>query len=390
MTYPMQTANGENALLFPKPEVPLVEDQKRILHYLRKNVAVSRVELSHALGINNGVITRYSRELIALGFIEELEQEKPSGRGRPSLPLSLKSDGAYAIGIAVHSGWVDLAVVDFAGHPISQSSFEYEVSDPASFAEEVNGRVNRLTGSLSLFRSRFLGFGVSVPGFAQHKTPSKRHTVERLREWRGVDLGSVFSGVLRGPVWVENDANAAILAEYYNGGLMKSENLILLYLSYGVGGGCISRGQLFRGGFLNAGEIGVMYPLGKPRPSAMDLVDSLNAQNGRNWTLLELRDHSEEAHDLVEAWVDRASDQLFQAALSGMCWFDPGGIAICGTLPNWIVDSIADRLRARPWAEMMGDRPRPEIIASKMGGAAAAVGAGIAPIHETTSPTVAF
>ena len=390
MPYMTQAATRGSSQLFPRPEVPLIEDQKRILHFLRKHDAVSRVDLSHALGINNGVITRLSRELIALGFVQEHDQEKPSGRGRPSLPLSLKAEGAYAIGIAVHPGWVDLAVVDLSGHPISQSSFEYEAKDPASFAEEVNARLNRLTGSLSLFRARFLGFGVSVPGFAQHSTPVKRHTVERLREWRGVDLGSIFSSVLGGPVWVENDANAAILAEYYNGGLLQSENLLLIYLSHGVGGGCISRGQLFRGGFLNAGEIGVMYPLGQPRPSAIDLVDTLNARNGRIWTLLELRDHSEEAHDLVEAWVDRASDQLFQAALSGMCWFDPGGIVICGTLPNWIVEAIAEKLRARPWAEMMGERPRPVIIASTMGGAAAAVGAGISPIHETTSPAITF
>ena len=382
------TSISESHAVYPKPEMALLEDHKRILHHLRKHEAVSRVDLSHALDINNGVITRYSRELLTLGLVEEGEQQKVGGRGRPSLPLSLRSNGAYAIGIAVHSGWTDLAVVDFSGAPIAQLSFEGEPSDPLSFAKQVNRKLSELTGNLSLFRSKFLGFGVSVPGFAQHHTPAKRHTVERLRDWRGVDLASVFSGVLGGPVWIENDANTAMLAEYYNGGLRQSENLLLIYLSYGVGGGCIARGQLFRGAFLNAGEIGALYPLDKPRPSALDLVSTLNAANGREWSLLDLREHGREAADTVEAWTNRAADQLYLAALSGICWLDPGGIVICGTLPNWIVESLTEKLESKPWQRLLGDRPHPKIIASGLGGAASAIGAAILPIHETASPAL--
>ena len=372
--------------MFPKPEIQLLEDQKRILLHLRKHGLTSRVDMSNRLDINNGVMTRLCRELISLGLLEEREQANGAGRGRPSLPLELRANGAYSIGVTVNSGWADLAVVDFLGSPIAQLSFEYEETDPVAFARSVAGKFGELTSGLSLFRSRFLGFGVSVPGFAR-SSPSQRHTVERLKAWRGLDLSILFGDEFGGPVWVENDANAAALASYYNGGIMTSDSLLLIYLSYGVGGGGISDGRLFRGRHFNAGEIGPLHPLGQPRPSAMDLVDWLNSRNGRSWRLLDLRDKKEEDDPGLAEWIDRSAQQLYGTILSGICWFDPGAVVICGTLPNWITRSLAQRVAEMDWDAPLGQLPRPTISASTLGGSAAAIGAAILPMHETVSPT---
>ena len=377
---------GRDARYFPKPEIHLIEDHKRILHYLRKHGTVSRVDLSHALEINNGVVTRYSRELISLGLILESEQQKSPGRGRPSLPLHLCTDGAYAIGIAVNLGWVDLAVVNFAGQPVAQLSFEYEAASPQAFAVEVNRKLETLTRGLSLFRSKFLGFGLAVPGFAQYDAPSQRYTVERLSEWRGIDLSSIFADELAGPVWVENDANAAVLAEYYNGALHSFEDLMLIYLSYGVGGGAIVEGQLFRGGHLNAGEVGALYPLDKPRPSALDYVETLNKRLSTDRTLLNIRDEIDELDDADLDWISRAAEQLHLCVLSGICWFDPQAIVVSGTLPSQVIEAVTQHIVSKDWRKILGERSLPEVTFSSLGGASAAVGAAIVPMHETVSP----
>ena len=273
--------------MFPRPEFELVEDQKRILRHLRRHGVCSRTELSHKLKINNGVVTRLTRELIALGLISEGEQTKPGGRGRPSLPLALRSDGAYAVGIAINIGWVDITVVNFAGESIARTSFEYDAVDPGRFADDLNAQVSAVLRSSSVLRARFLGFGIAVPGFAQ-QSPARRFTVDRLRLWRNVDLAKLFRKNLGGPVWIENDANAAALAEYYCDAMYSVDSMLLFYLGFGVGGGCIAGGKLFRGTHLNAGEIGAMFPLDEPRPSALDLASALNDGGDNSFSLLDL------------------------------------------------------------------------------------------------------
>jgi len=67
---------------------------------------------------------------------------------------------------------------------------------------------------------------------------------ERLRERFGI------------PVAIENDANAAALAEHRLGAGRGSRHLVMLTLGTGVGGGLILDGQLYRGAIGAAAELG--------------------------------------------------------------------------------------------------------------------------------------
>jgi glucokinase len=58
------------------------------------------------------------------------------------------------------------------------------------------------------------------------------------------------------PVAIENDANAAALAEHRHGAGRGSRHMVMLTLGTGVGGGLILDGQLYRGSTGSAGELG--------------------------------------------------------------------------------------------------------------------------------------
>ena len=60
------------------------------------------------------------------------------------------------------------------------------------------------------------------------------------------------------PVVVENDANAAAWGEFRFGAGEDTDDLLLVTIGTGVGGGIVHHGQLFRGGFGIAAEIGHM------------------------------------------------------------------------------------------------------------------------------------
>ena len=58
------------------------------------------------------------------------------------------------------------------------------------------------------------------------------------------------------PVAIENDANAAALAEHRVGAGRGTQHMVLLTLGTGIGGGLILNGELYRGGLGGAGELG--------------------------------------------------------------------------------------------------------------------------------------
>ena len=74
----------------------------------------------------------------------------------------------------------------------------------------------------------------------------------------GVDLRDRLASRFGRPVALENDANAAALAEHRLGAGRGAEHVVLLTLGTGIGGGLILNGELYRGAIGAAGELGHM------------------------------------------------------------------------------------------------------------------------------------
>ncbi|MEG8052109.1 ROK family protein [Sphingomonas aerolata] len=69
------------------------------------------------------------------------------------------------------------------------------------------------------------------------------------------------------PVWIENDANAAALAEYYVGGLMRRcSTAVVILLGHGIGAGIIVEGRILRGAMASAGRSAASTSTSAPRP----------------------------------------------------------------------------------------------------------------------------
>ena len=369
------------------PEVELLKDQKRVLSYLREHGDKSRVEIARALGLQNSEMTRYGRELLALGLIEQGEEEKAKGRGRPSKPLSIRKDGVYSVGAIVHPGWVEITLVNFMGEVISTDVNEYQDRTPEAFAKLLFKRVRVLTSDKSFVGSKFLGYGISVPGYATI-SPSHRMTVKDLSSWHGIDLSAFFEEHLGARVWIENDATAAALAEYYNLGHGARQSVLAIYIGYGVGAGVISRGGVYRGGHFNAGEISSFYPIDQPRPSALDLLGVLKSSGANIQTLYDFDKVSVKYASVIESWCERAAGQLFIAVQSGIAWHDPDCIVVTSALPTVVVNSVSKHLKKMDWSQTMGNRPMPNISGSRLGTASAAIGAAHLPIHHISSPSI--
>jgi glucokinase len=119
--------------------------------------------------------------------------------------------------------------------------------------------IERMVASLqaTLDGRRLDGVGVSVPGPAD---PDRGivTTPPNLPGWHDVPIAQELSQRTGLPVWIENDANAAALAEHRLGAGHGAKHLVLLTLGTGIGGGLVLDGRLYHGASGGAGEIGHM------------------------------------------------------------------------------------------------------------------------------------
>ena len=101
------------------------------------------------------------------------------------------------------------------------------------------------------------GIGISTPGPVDLNRGVVT-TPPNLPGWRDVPLARLVSEKLGIPAWIENDANAAAVAEHRLGAGRGSRHMILVAVGTGVGGGLILDGRLYRGASGGAGEVGHM------------------------------------------------------------------------------------------------------------------------------------
>jgi glucokinase len=108
-----------------------------------------------------------------------------------------------------------------------------------ALVEQISGQIEQCRGGTAR------AVAVGLPSIIDFATGSVRHTVNLpLHE---VPLRSLLSDSCGLPVYVENDASCAALAEAQVAGQIVSENLVMFTIGTGVGGGLVLGGKVYRG-----------------------------------------------------------------------------------------------------------------------------------------------
>ncbi len=100
---------------------------------------------------------------------------------------------------------------------------------------------------------RATAVAVGLPSIIDNTTGRVKHTVNLPLS--DIPLRSLLSERCGLPVFVENDASCAALAEASENGRIVSENLVMFTIGTGVGGGLVLNGKLYRGA-TSAAELG--------------------------------------------------------------------------------------------------------------------------------------
>jgi glucokinase len=127
--------------------------------------------------------------------------------------------------------------------------------DPRADVAAMAGEVRKLLGRIGRGLSDVGCVGVSAPG-PLDPSGTRLLAPPNLEAWEDVPLADWLEEELGAPVRLENDANAAALAEWRFGAGRGFDDMVYLTMSTGVGGGLILGGRLHRGATRAAGEVG--------------------------------------------------------------------------------------------------------------------------------------
>jgi glucokinase-like ROK family protein len=101
---------------------------------------------------------------------------------------------------------------------------------------------------------RILGLGLATPGTVDLDEGVLIFAPNL--QWHNVPFRKIFSEHTGLKIFIENDANAAAIAEHLFGIARQSQDFVFVFAGIGIGGGLFLNGNLYRGNNGYAGEIG--------------------------------------------------------------------------------------------------------------------------------------
>jgi glucokinase len=156
---------------------------------------------------------------------------------------------SLACGIDVGGTKIAGGVVDAEGVLLEELRVESPAADTEAMEDAIAGLVTELAS-----RHAITAVGIGAAGYID-KDRSRVLIAPNLA-WRDVPLKDDLEERIDLPVVVENDANAAAWGEFTFGAGHDVDDLLLVTVGTGVGGGLVLDGALYRGGFGVAAEIG--------------------------------------------------------------------------------------------------------------------------------------
>ncbi|MCD6204253.1 MAG: ROK family transcriptional regulator [Candidatus Marinimicrobia bacterium] len=229
----------------------------RILNLVKKEGTISRVELAKRTKISKVAVSDIVNRLIEAGYIAEVGKGGSTRKGgkRPTL-LKLIPNNGFVVGLEIHSAFSRVAVANLKSEIVYEEIVPYEVGDTiVHVLPQIAAVIDSIFEKKPVYRKKLISIGIGVPGFIDYEKGELVFAVT-LHGWVQHPLASVFSEKYKVPVVIENDVNARTYGEHLLGAGQDTDNMVCIWLGEGLGAGIIVDGNLIRGRFGSAGELG--------------------------------------------------------------------------------------------------------------------------------------
>lgn len=293
-------------------------NRRVVLELIERHGPISRADLARQGGLSMPSVSEIVSDLLASGLVAWHGEGASTGGRRP---LLLRANPARATVLAADLGGTSAALALFLLDGTCLSEERFTIPATARGNEVVRHLVSaarRLLAEAAGKHPEVLGMGVAAPGVTDPETGEV--TLAPAVGWTGTPVRYLLEQELGIPVVVDNDVNAAALAEWRFGDGARYKSFVFVSIGTGVGSGIILNGQIHRGLSNQAGEIGymVMDPDWHGAPNDFGDLESRISLPAL------ARDYARTLHDRGSGSAD--PDAVLRNLVDGFAAGDPGAV----------------------------------------------------------------
>ncbi|MGN5373398.1 ROK family transcriptional regulator [Sphingomonas hankookensis] len=348
-------------------------NQRLILSAIRRLNGASKAELSRVTGLSPQAVVRIIDELDNDGLLFQAEK-RTGGMGQPATVYRINGARGYTVGVDIGRNAMTLALLDFDGQRRAVQcdagafpTIDLAVARIDRFVQEQLPASLRDPGT-------FLGIGIAMPWFLGEWRDELGISEHQAREWRRGDVADRLRAGLDGPTFFDNDGNAATLAHLLCGAGVDLQNYLCINLGTFVGGGLVLGGRWYRAG--TAMPAHWHRCRSWPVAGAISLIHHASLYD---------RDRATTPAAL-EGWQRRCSEALAFAISGANSLLDLEAVILDGSLDAPELADIAAAVGRQLDEHAPPDFFAPELRIGTLGQQAAAIGAGLLPLHAQYSP----
>ncbi len=343
-----------------------------VLHVLRGSQPVTLTELAHFTGLSRPTVEVVVEGLTESGLVVEAPASPLDARkqGRPARRFRFRAESGHLLGVEIGVHEVRVILADLGGRVLgSRGRRVDELLEADERLKRVHETVDELLRDEGVTRGTLWAVGVGSPGIVESDGRVRLGTA--MPGWTGLPLGERLRRSFKCPVLVENDANAAALAEHWSGAAQGSDDIVFVMAGLSPGAGSLIGGRLHRGFGGAAGEIGALHLLGREATPERLLsttdrpLDPLDEPAVTRVFAL-AREGDERAREAVERFLQRLVHDVAALALA----LDPELVVLGGWATG--LDGVVEPLRDELARYCL--RP-PNVALSTLGDEAVATGA---------------
>jgi biotin operon repressor len=303
-------------------------NERLVLSLLLQNEGISRMEIGKRTGLSAQTVSVIVRSLEQEGLVAKGKAQK--GRiGPPTIPLSLKPDGAYSVGISIGHKQTEVVLINFVGsvcfHATLPNIEPSKGSNHTDFLDTVKAALKALPNNAN---ERLTGIGLAipedeaelalVPNGAAERNESLR---QEIQEHVGIE------------VYVQNDITAAATGESLFGAAKSQSNYLYCYLGARLHTRLVLNHQIYSGNSTQSYDIG-LNNLENRLLEAGEIPDTI-WERGSSWP---------DFGNVIQDWTRDVVLQLSETQSALLQFVDVETILLSSYAPRYICEDICDQI----------------------------------------------
>ena len=227
-------------------------NRSAIVRILQQREVCTRAEIAKMMGLTQASITKLVAYLIDMGIVSEVGIVKGNGNRR-SIGLRLNAEKNLVIGVKFSRHVFAIGVFDISGKLYTQSETEFSLDEnTGKVLTTMKDQIRKLLDEYE----NVVAIGLALPGPYLRKE-GRIAMVTRMPSWHNINFIDEFKNEFDKPVFIEQDANAGALAEWWFGDHGRPLSSLTYFLvGEGVGSGVVDHDSLLLGYQGIASEVG--------------------------------------------------------------------------------------------------------------------------------------